>query len=78
MQDCGPDATAIGGVGQSIQSAGQVDIYVGILDDLSELVEGETDVALLTGIGGFTAEFQGVSPEVVFPFYEVDWQANGA
>ncbi len=51
-------------------------MYVGVLEELAELVEGEADVALLTGIGGFAAEVQGVAAEAVFPLREINPQAS--
>lgn len=71
MKDRGPYATAIRGVGQSVQSAGEVYMYVGVLENLAELVEGEADVALLTGIDGFAAEFQSLAAEAVLALDEM-------
>lgn len=51
-------------------------MYVGVLEDLAELVEGEADVAFLTGISSFAAKIQGVAAEAVFEFDEMDPQAS--
>ena len=61
----------IGGVGYRVQLAGEVYVYIGVLEDLAELFESEADVALLTGIGGFAAEVQGVAAEAVRPLDEM-------
>ncbi len=46
-------------------------MYVGVLEDLAELVQGETDIALLTGIDGFAAEVQGLATEAVLALDEM-------